>query len=239
MEIAIVTGASKGLGRALAEGLVRSGWSLVIDARSEHALRAAETEIREHLEPGARLVAIAGDVTSGPHRSALVDAARQLGGLDLVVNNASSLGDTPLPGLVDYQLDGLRSVLEANVIAPIALFQDARDLLRHSSKPRLLNITSDASVEHYAGWGGYGMAKAALDHVTVTLGVEDSKLRSWAVDPGDLRTEMHQLAFPGEDISDRPLPESVVPNLLALIGSETPSGRYRASEFAISVGADR
>ena len=173
MEIAIVTGASKGLGRALAEGLVRSGWSLVIDARNEQALRAAETGLRAQLEPGARMVAISGDVTSGLHRRALVEAAWQLGGLDLVVNNASSLGDTPLPGLVDYHLDGLRSVLEANVIAPVALFQDAADLLRNSSNPRLLNITSDASVEHYEGWGGYGMAKAAFDHATVTLGVRE------------------------------------------------------------------
>jgi NAD(P)-dependent dehydrogenase (short-subunit alcohol dehydrogenase family) len=237
MEVAIVTGASKGLGKALADGLTRTGWSLVIDARNEDALGDAEASLRTQLEPGAELVALAGDVTSPSHRRALVDAARHLGSLDLIVNNASSLGDTPLPKLGDYRLESLRQVLEVNLIAPLALFQEALELLRHSVNPRLLSITSDASVEHYDRWGGYGLSKAALDHASMTLGVENSDLLSWAVDPGDLRTEMHQQAFPGQDISDRPLPESVVPSLLALISSDSPSGRYRAIELVTTVGA--
>lgn len=239
MEVAIVTGASKGLGRALAEGLALSGWSLVIDARGEDALRRTEQSLCSQLEPGAQLVALVGDVTSPSHRHALVDAARQLGSLDLIVNNASSLGDTPLPELADYPVESLRGVLEVNLIAPLALLQESLELLRRSTNPRLLSITSDASVEHYERWGGYGLSKAALDHVSITLGVENSDLLSWAVDPGDLRTEMHQQAFPGEDISDRPFPESVVPTLLALIRGDSPSGRYKVSELATSVGAVR
>jgi NAD(P)-dependent dehydrogenase (short-subunit alcohol dehydrogenase family) len=239
MKVAIVTGASKGLGRALAEGLADDGWSLVIDARTEETLRHSEDALRTRLGPGAGVVSGAGDITSPSHRSALVDAARGFGQLDLVANNASSLGETPLACLAGYSLDALRSVLEANVIAPLALVQEAMPLLRQSANPRLLNITSDASLEHYERWGGYGLSKAALDHASLTIGVENPDVRSWAVDPGDLRTDMHQQAFPGEDISDRPLPESVVPTLMALIRSELPSGRYKASEMTSIAGAIR
>ena len=236
MEVAIVTGASKGLGRALAEGLADRGWSLVIDARTKETLGITENALSPRLQPGARVVALAGDVTSASHRAALIDAARLMGGLDLLVNNASSLGETPLAELADYNLDALREVLEVNVIAPLALIQQAARLLRRSSNPRLLNITSDASVEHYERWGGYGLSKSALDHATATLGVENPDVRAWAVDPGDLRTDMHQQAFPGEDISDRPLPESVVPDLVALISGGLPSGRYKASDIRVNAG---
>jgi NAD(P)-dependent dehydrogenase (short-subunit alcohol dehydrogenase family) len=234
MNVAIVTGASKGLGRALAGGLADDGWSLVIDARGDEALRSAEENLRSRLRAGSSIVAITGDVTSQAHRSELVEAARRSGGLDLIVNNASTLGHTPLPGMVDYPLESLRRVFEVDVLGPLALIQESVGLLKRSDRPRVINITSDASIEHYAGWGGYGLAKAALDHLSATLGAEDPDLRTWAVDPGDLRTEMHQQAFPGEDISDRPLPESVVAQLLALIGSNLPSGRYRASEIPVS-----
>ena len=236
MAVAIVTGASKGLGRALAEGLADEGWSLVIDARTRQTLQHAEDALRIRLRPGAGVVAVEGDITSADHRSALVDTASQLGRLDLVVNNASSLGETPLPMLQDYSLDALRDVLEVNVIAPVALVQQALPLLRRSGDPRVLNITSDASIEHYERWGGYGLSKASLDHASLTFGAESPDVRYWAVDPGDLRTDMHQQAFPGEDISDRPLPEEIVPNLMALINGDSPSGRYKASEIAVSVG---
>lgn len=233
MEVAIVTGASKGLGLALAGGLADQGWSLVIDARGGEALRSAEEDLRARLQHGSSLVAIVGDVTSQAHRSELVEAARRSGGLDLIVNNASTLGLTPLPNVADYPLGSLRRVLEVNVVAPLALIQESISLLENSSQPRVMNITSDAAVEHYEGWGGYGLAKAALEHLSTTLSVEDPELRTWVVDPGDLRTEMHQQAFPGEDISDRPRPETVVPRLVALIGSDLPSGRYRASDIPV------
>jgi NAD(P)-dependent dehydrogenase (short-subunit alcohol dehydrogenase family) len=165
------------------------------------------------------------------HRDQLIAAAAGLGGLDLLVNNASDLGATPLPPLLDYPLAALRQVLEVDVLAPLALLQEARKLLASSPAPRVLNVTSDAAVEHYETWGGYGAAKAALDHWSATLAAEEPSLKVWAVDPGDMRTEMHQAAFPGEDISDRPLPETVVPALMALIDRGLPSGRYRASEI--------
>lgn len=231
MDVAIVTGASKGLGRALSGGLADRGWSLVIDARGAELLKQAENDLSLRSLPGSSIVAIAGDVASPSHRSELVDAARQLGGLDLIVNNASTLGHTPLPRLVDYPLESLRHVLEVDVIAPLALVQEAVGLLLGSGHPRVVNITSDASIEHYERWGGYTLAKAALDHLSGTLGEEETQIRTWALDPGDLRTDMHQDAFPGEDISDRPLPETVVRRIVALIESELPSGRYRASEI--------
>jgi NAD(P)-dependent dehydrogenase (short-subunit alcohol dehydrogenase family) len=239
MEVAIVTGASKGLGRALAEGLAERGWSLAIDARGAEALRVAEAEIRSRQPRSASIIAIPGDVTSPAHRSALVDAARRLGGLDLVVNNASELGTTPLPRLEGYGLESLRQVLEVDLVAPLALIQQAMDLLRCSPNPRLMNITSDASIEHYEGWGAYGMAKAALDHLSGTIAAENQGLRTWAVDPGDLRTDMHQQAFPGEDISDRPLPSTVIPRLVVLIESDLASGRYKASEIQLEEEAIR
>jgi NAD(P)-dependent dehydrogenase (short-subunit alcohol dehydrogenase family) len=234
MQVAIVTGASKGLGRALSAGLVADGWSLVIGARGADQLTGTADWLSGHTLPGQTVTAVPGDITHVGHRVALVDAAATLGGLDMVVNNASTLGESPLPHLVGYPLESLRDVLETDVVAPIALVQRSIELLMRSPNPRILNITSDASVEHYEGWGGYGLAKAALDHFAATLGVEVPRLRSWALDPGDLRTDMHQAAFPGEDISDRPLPETVVPRVLALVASSLPSGRYRAADIPAS-----
>src|SRR3984957_18167665 len=231
MSVAIVTGASRGLGEALAVGLAREGWSLVIDGRDQHTLDAAADLVRAQAAPGAHVVAIPGDVTSGDHRHDLTGAAFDLGGLDLLVNNAGTLGASPLPSLGDYPLDELRVAFEVNVVAPLGLTQDALPLLLDSPRPRLLNITSDAGVEAYEGWGGYGAGKAALDHISAVFAVEYPSVSVWAVDPGDLRTAMHQAAFPGEDISDRPDPATVVPAFLALIGSDRSSGRYRASEL--------
>ncbi len=236
MGVAIVTGASRGLGRALAAGLAGRGWSLVVDARDSAELTAAVDEIGRPGPPG-EVVAVPGDVTDPAHRRALVAAAGRLGGLDLLVNNASTLGTSPLPPMTRYPLDDLREVLEVNVVAPVALAQEALGLLRAASFPRVLDVTSDAAVEPYPGWGGYGSSKAALDQAGAVLAAEEPGVRVWSVDPGDLRTRMHQAAYPGEDISDRPLPETVVPALLDLVASDRPSGRYRVADLQGEVAA--
>jgi NAD(P)-dependent dehydrogenase (short-subunit alcohol dehydrogenase family) len=223
MPVALITGASKGLGRALARGLAADGWSLVLDARGADALMATAQGLS-----GA--TAIPGDVSEDSHRAALADAVRRMGSLDLLVNNASYLGPSPLPRLAEYPLDELARVYEVDVIAPLALTQRLLPLL--SERGVVVNITSDASVEPYEGWGGYGSAKAALDHLTAIFAAEHPDLAVYAVDPGDMQTDMHQAAFPGEDISDRPVPEMVVPALLRLLDERPPSGRYRASDFA-------
>ena len=219
MPIALITGASKGLGRALARALGERGWTLVLDARGAAALEAVAHEL-----PDA--VAIPGDVTNPRHRKALVTAVRERGRLSLLVNNASYLGPSPMPSLAEYPLDELAWVYEVDVIAPLALIQQALPVLAEHAA--VLNISSDAAVEPYAGWGGYGSAKAALDHVSAILAAEHPGLSVYAVDPGDMRTDMHQAAFPGEDISDRPEPETAVPGLLRLLDDRPPSGRYRA-----------
>ena len=234
MSVAIVTGASRGLGEALASGLAGSGWSVVIDGRDGATLGAAADRIRSNANEDVTVVAVAGDITDAGHRHALTDAAIALGGLDLLVNNAGTLGASPLPSLADYPLDELRVAFEVNVVAPLGLVQDALPFLLDAPRPRLIDITSDAGVEAYEGWGGYGAGKAALEHLGSVLAVEYPSLTVWSVDPGDLRTVMHQAAFPGEDISDRPEPSTVVPAFLDLIESDRPSGRYRAAELASS-----
>jgi NAD(P)-dependent dehydrogenase (short-subunit alcohol dehydrogenase family) len=237
MPVALVTGGSRGLGKALAGALLARGWSVVTDARHAPELEAAAAELRSALPAGAELTALAGDVTDGDHRHALVRSAADLGGLELVVNNAGILGPSPQPPLARYPLDRLREVYEANTIAALGILQATLPLLRSAQDPRLLNITSDASVEAYVGWGGYGSAKAALDQLGRVLAAEETWLRVWNVDPGDMATQMHQEAFPGEDISDRPTPESVVGTLIDLIQSQRPSGRYAAADLAQRTGA--
>jgi NAD(P)-dependent dehydrogenase (short-subunit alcohol dehydrogenase family) len=232
MSVAIVTGASRGLGEALATGLAKAGWSVVIDGRDGAALEAAAQRMRNVAAPGVTIVAVQGDVTDPDHRHDLTGAAFDLGGLDLLVNSAGTLGAAPLPPLSDYPLGDLRVALEVNVVAQLGLIQDALPLLLDSPHPRLIDITSDAAVEAYEGWGGYGAGKAALEHLGAVLAAEIPELTVWTVDPGDLRTAMHQAAFPGEDISDRPEPVTVVPAFLELIGSNRPSGRYRAAALA-------
>lgn len=231
MQTAIVTGASRGLGLALAARLADRGWALVIDARDGAALDDAAAELRARAASPVR--AIAGDVTDADHRKALVTAARELGTLSAVVNNASLLGPSPQPALVAYPLDVFRQVYEVNVVAPLALVQESLPYLQPGAA--IVNITSDAAVEGYAGWGGYGSSKAALEQLTNVLAEEQPQLRVYRVDPGDLRTQMHQDAFPGEDISDRPLPEVAVPGLVALIEGDLASGRYRAQEVVVPV----
>jgi NAD(P)-dependent dehydrogenase (short-subunit alcohol dehydrogenase family) len=226
--LALVTGASRGLGRALAAGLAREGYDLILDARNAGDLHAAAAAI----QAGARgaVTAIPGDVTDAAHRAALLGAARAAGRLDLLVNNAGTLGASPLPALADYPVGELRAAFEVNVIAPIALTQLLLPLLR-ASGGAVLNITSDAAVEAYAGWGGYGAAKAGLEQASNVLAAEELAVRVWWADPGDLRTDMHQRAFPGEDISDRPDPQTVVPAFLRLVTERLPSGRYRAAHL--------
>jgi NAD(P)-dependent dehydrogenase (short-subunit alcohol dehydrogenase family) len=219
---ALITGASRGLGLALARQLAAQGWQLIINARGAKALEA----VREALAEQTQVIAIPGDVTDPAHRRALAEAARELGGLDALVNNASILGPSPQPPLLDYPIEVLELVYLNNVIAPLAVVQ----AMRHSLKPGacIINITSDAGVEAYEGWGGYGSSKAALEQLSNILAAENPAWRVYWVDPGDMRTQMHQEAFPGEDISDRPLPEVSVPGLIELLTGTRPSGRYAA-----------
>jgi len=224
MPTAIITGGSRGLGLALARALAERGWNLVLDARGGDALKEAV----EELSATTSVVGVTGDVADDRHRRALVEAARALGGPDLLVNNASLLGPSPQPRLADYPLDAFQAVYAVNVTAALALIQLALPLLSQSPQGRILNVTSDAGVEGYEGWGGYGSSKAALEHLSRVLAVEHPDLRVWWVDPGDMNTRMHQEAFPGEDISDRRPPEESLPGLLRLLDDDAPSGRYQA-----------
>ena len=225
MPVAIVTGASRGLGRALARALAADGWVLVIDARNAADLATVAQQLST-----TTTIAIAGDVADDRHRAALVDAAEQLGGIDLLVNNASVLGPSPQPALASYPLDVLREVYDVNVIAPLGLVQRALPQLR-ARRGTIVNVTSDAAVEAYETWGGYGSSKAALEQWGHVLAAEEPDVRVYTFDPGDMRTQMHQDAFPGEDISDRPEPEAVVPALLRILHDGPPSGRYRAADL--------
>lgn len=223
MRTALITGGSRGFGRATAEALAARGWQLVLDGRDTHALLATAEAL-----PGA--LAVPGDVADAVHRTRLAEAVRKLGPLDLLLNNASTLGPSPLPPLAAAPLDDVRRAYEVNVLAPLALVQELLPLLR-AAGGTVVNVSSDAAVEPYPTWGAYGSTKAALDQLTAVLGAEEESLRAYAFDPGDMRTAMHQEAFPGEDISDRPLPETVVPALLRLLDERPDSGRYRASQM--------
>lgn len=225
--IAIVTGASRGLGLATVSALVGDGWTVIADARNPDDLTAASHTI------GDRFTAIPGDVTHPIHREQMIRAAVTAGGLDLLVNNASTLGPSPRPYLDNYPLDIFEEVLRVNLMAPLALIQAALPLLRHS-RGVVVNITSDAAREPYPGWGGYGASKAALDQMSNILGAEEPDLSVYRFDPGDMNTRMHQDAFPGEDISDRPDPEQSVPALMALIEGRPPSGAYRVGDFVLA-----
>jgi NAD(P)-dependent dehydrogenase (short-subunit alcohol dehydrogenase family) len=222
---ALITGASRGLGLALARGLAARGWNLIITARDEDRLRS----VRDELATRTHVAAIAGDVAQPAHRNALAVLARGHAGLDAVINNASDLGPSPLPNLLEYPLDALTAVLNTNVIAPLGVLQAVRDELKQGA--RVINVTSDAAANAYNGWGGYGASKAALEQLSAVFAAENPSIKVYWVDPGDLRTDMHQAAFPGEDISDRPLPEVRVPAFVTLLESDLPSGRYVAAEL--------
>lgn len=225
--VAVITGSSQGLGLELARKLVADGWAVVLDARRADRLEAAAAELAAKAEPDT-VVAIAGDIADPEHRAQLAAATRRLGRVELVVNNASTLGVSPLPELADIQPDVLRRILDVNVVSPIALVAELVDDL--AERPTIVNITSDAAVEAYPTWGGYGASKAALEHASRVLAAEHPAWRVLVVDPGEMRTEMHQDAFPDDDISDRPLPATSVAGIVALIDGEQPSGRYVARE---------
>jgi NAD(P)-dependent dehydrogenase (short-subunit alcohol dehydrogenase family) len=227
--VAIVTGASRGFGRAVTAALLDRGWTVVGDARRAFELETTARELNS-----ARLIALPGDVTDASHRDALVGAATGAGPLRLLVNNASRLGPSPQPALADYPTGELWAVYDTNLFAPLALIQAALPALTGNDGV-IVNLTSDAAVEPYPGWGGYGSSKAALDQLSAVLAAEAPTVPVYAFDPGDMRTEMHQAAFPGEDISDRAEPESVVPALLQLLDTRPPAGRYRAADLPLSV----
>ena len=228
--VALITGASRGLGLALARELATRQWALVIDARGAEALEAARAELAGR----TAVTAIPGDVADESHLQALAAAARDLGPLHVLVNNASVLGTSPQPPLARYSIDVLEHVYRVNVLGPLRLIQLSLPLMQ-TTGGRILNITSDAGVEAYSGWGGYGSSKAALEQLSNVLSAEHPELKVYWVDPGDMNTQMHQEAYPGEDISDRPPPEQSVPGLLRLVEEYLPSGRYRASDLAPGV----
>ncbi|MCQ9178914.1 SDR family NAD(P)-dependent oxidoreductase [Streptomyces sp. IBSBF 2953] len=224
MPVAIITGASKGLGRALAEALAARGWDLVLDARTAEVLKATAASVASR---GMRVEARTGDVTDPGHRAELVAAARRLGGCDLVVNNASALGAEPLVRLEALPLEGLRRALEVNVVAALGLVQEALPLLRGARAGAVITVSSDAAAEAYGTWGGYGASKAALDQLAAVLGEEEPGLRVWAVDPGDMATDLYAAAVPDDD-GPRPDPAAVTPAFLRLLDERPPSGRYGA-----------
>jgi NAD(P)-dependent dehydrogenase (short-subunit alcohol dehydrogenase family) len=221
---ALITGASRGLGLALSRGLAARGWNLILTARDPERLRLA----RDELAQITHVAALPGDVVDPAHREALAVLARGHAGLDAIVNNAGILGPSPQPTLLEYPLEMLVEVFLTNVLAPLAVIQELRGELKPGA--RIINVTSDAAVNAYPGWGGYGASKAALEQLSAVLAAENRDLRVYSVDPGDMRTDMHQAAYPGEDISDRPLPEEKVPGFVAILEGDLPSGRYVASE---------
>jgi len=229
MPNALITGASLGLGRALALEFARRGWNLVVDARHAEPLESAARALSQLTS----VRAIPGDIGNAEHRAQLVAAAAELGKLDLVINNASDLGGSPLPALRDLESAAYEQLLRTNVVGPQQLIRAALPYLEPHAV--IINVSSDAGVDHYETWGGYGSSKAALDHQTLTWAAEEPDFTWYSLDPGDMRTAMHQAAFPGEDISDRPEPETVAPVVVALINSGLPSGRYRAADLAATL----
>jgi NAD(P)-dependent dehydrogenase (short-subunit alcohol dehydrogenase family) len=229
MPHALITGASIGLGRALAFELAHRGWSLTIDARHAEPL----TRTAQALSELTSVRAISGDIGDAEHRDQLVAAAADVGKLDLLINNASDLGGSPLPRLRDLGPAAYELLLRTNVVAPQQLIRAVLPYLEPHAL--IINVSSDAGVDHYETWGGYGSSKAALDHQTLTWAAEEPDLTWYSLDPGDLRTAMQQAAYPGEDISDRPEPETVAPIVVALISSGLPSGRYRAADLAATL----
>ena len=228
-KVALITGASRGLGFAIAKVLAEKNWSLIIDARGDDALENA----RYKLSILTNVIAISGDVNDSTHRLELAKAVKKFGRLDAVINNASTLGVSPQPTLLNYPLNVLLSVYITNVISPLALIQAVQDWF--ASDTRIINVTSDAGVEAYVGWGGYGSSKAALEHLSAILAEENDQKVYW-IDPGDMQTQMHQEAFPDDDISDRPLPDLSAPAFLTLLEGDLPSGRYQAQKLIAGEG---
>ena len=224
MPNALITGASRGLGRALATAMAERGWALILTSRSADDLEA----VREALQPLAPVAAIAGDVTDPRHRARLADAARDLGGLDLLINNAAVLGPSPRPALLDLDPDALEQICRVNAVAPLAMVQALRDLLPEGAC--IVNISSDAAPDSYEGWGGYGASKAMLDHLSGTLALENPQWRVYWVDPGEMRTRLYEESYPGDNLDYLHPPEVSVPRFLELIEGQSPSGRYFAQD---------
>lgn len=228
-QTALITGASRGLGLALAEALAQQGWQLIINARNAEALAKAHVKLSQH----THVLALNGDIANAGHRAKLAQAVTSLSGVDILVNNASWLGPSPQPNLLDHSMNDLRQVYEVNVFAPLALIQTVQHHFKSGTK--IFNISSDAGAEAYPGWGGYGSSKAALEQLSAVLAQEQDSWRVYWIDPGDMRTQMHQEAFPNEDISDRPLPTASVPGFLQLISGDFPSGRYATQSMSVEV----
>ena len=228
---ALITGASRGFGLALARGLAQRGWNLIITAQDRLRLGG----VRDELAAITHVAALAGDITDSLHQEQLGVLARGHAGLDAVINNAGILGPSPQPPLLDYPLETLVQVYRTNVVAQLGVIQAVKSELKPGA--RIVNVTSDAGVTAYPGWGGYGSSKAALEQLSAVLAVENPGFKVYWVDPGDMRTDMHQAAFPGEDISDRPLPEASVPGFVTLLEGELPSGRYSAMRLVKSAAA--
>ncbi len=226
---ALITGASRGLGLELAKTLAKKGWNLIINGRNPHALLKAKKE----LEKWTTVEAVSGNVIDEIHLIQFPEIAKQFRGLDLIINNASTLGISPQPELLEYPMEVIHTIFHTNVIAPLSLLQKVKNQINKNAT--IINISSDAAVHAYEKWGGYSASKAALDHLTLILAKENPDWNIYAVDPGDMRTQMHQEAFPGEDISDRPLPQASVPGFLELIEKDFPSGRYQAKALPTSV----
>jgi NAD(P)-dependent dehydrogenase (short-subunit alcohol dehydrogenase family) len=227
--LALVTGGSAGLGRALVHALHDRGWAVITDGRDASRLAEATRDLDD-------VEAIPGDVADADHRQDLVDAVRRTDpdhGLDLLVHNASTLGPLPMPHLRHLETDSLAAIWDTNAGAPHALTRRLVDDLA-TAGGILLSLSSDAAVQHYPCWGGYGAAKAALDHLTLTFG-EETGVTAYVVDPGDMDTQMHRDAEPGEDLSHLPKPATVVPHLLALLDRRPAAGRYRAADVAPSL----
>ena len=216
--VSLITGASRGLGKTLAHFLAAQGHDLILTARGTAALHNIAAELTHF---GGQVIVLPGDVADAAHRQRLAEAVHTLGRLDLLVNNASWLGPSPQPVLVDYALETLEQVLAVNLLAPLGLIQATLPWLQ-AAQGLVINISSDAAVGGYAGWGGYGASKAALDLMSRTLAAElqSSGIAVVSIDPGDMRTQMHQAAFPDENISDRPLPEATLPFWAWLLGQK-------------------
>jgi NAD(P)-dependent dehydrogenase (short-subunit alcohol dehydrogenase family) len=236
--VALITGASRGLGREIARLLARRKTRLVLTARGADALQNVADELQSLTE----VAALPGDVADPAHVDRLVQLGLdRFGRIDVLINNASTIGPSPMPALDAYPLDALAEVFQVNTVAPLHLIQWVLPPMRARGSGVVVNVTSDAAVQAYPGWGGYGASKAALEHLSRTLAaeLEGTGIRIYAVDPGDMNTQMHREAEPGVDLSHLPGPEVSARAIVELVEHATaPFGRFEAQlpEPALSGG---